>query len=305
MGDDDPSLSGEVSPRLRLNISIENITTETNAIVGAKRLDRKMRGGAQAHLIEADNGHYYVVKFRNNPQHRRILLNEWVAGMFLRCLGITTPDTAVIDLSEEFLQKSPDVCIRLGSNKVRVEPGRHFGSAYPGAPDRDCVYDFLPDVLLDNVVNLSEFLGVLAFDKWAANTDSRQSIFYRLKRGAASGGEDLVRKAFVVSMIDHGSVFDGGHWTYADSPLQGLYFRPLVYMNVRSFEDFQPWLDRIVHFPSNVVDDALKQVPAEWLDGDDGALNDLLTRLMARCNRVPDLIRESTRGRVNPFPNWK
>ena len=264
-----------------------------------------MRGGAQAHLIEADDGRYYVVKFRNNPQHRRILLNEWVSGMFLRCLGITTPDSAVVDLSEEFLQRNPDVYIGLGSKKVRVEPGRHFGSAYPGTPDRDCVYDFLPDVLLDKVVNLSEFLGVLAFDKWAANTDSRQSVFYRPKNGAATSYEYLVRKGFVVSMMDHGSVFDGGHWTYADSPLQGLYFRPVVYMNVRSFEDFQPWLDRIVHFPGNVVDDALKQVPAEWLDGDERALNELLTKLMARCKGVPDLIRESTRGRVNPFPNWK
>ena len=42
----------------------------------ALRFVRKMRGGAQAHLIEAHDGNYYVVKFRNNPQHRRILVNE-------------------------------------------------------------------------------------------------------------------------------------------------------------------------------------------------------------------------------------
>ena len=42
----------------------------------AVRHVRKMRGGAQAHLLEADDGHWYVVKFRNNPQHRRILVNE-------------------------------------------------------------------------------------------------------------------------------------------------------------------------------------------------------------------------------------
>jgi hypothetical protein len=40
--------------------------------VNARRFIRKMRGGAQAHLLEADDGDYYIVKFQNNPQHRRI-----------------------------------------------------------------------------------------------------------------------------------------------------------------------------------------------------------------------------------------
>jgi hypothetical protein len=35
-----------------------------------------MRGGAQSHLMRCDDGYYYVVKFQNNPQHRRILVNE-------------------------------------------------------------------------------------------------------------------------------------------------------------------------------------------------------------------------------------
>ena len=51
--------------------------------IQATRLIRKMRGGAQAHLLECDDGHFYVVKFRNNPQHRRILINEWIASVFL------------------------------------------------------------------------------------------------------------------------------------------------------------------------------------------------------------------------------
>ena len=39
--------------------------------VNAVRLIRKLRVGAQAHLMECDDGRFYVVKFRNNPQHRR------------------------------------------------------------------------------------------------------------------------------------------------------------------------------------------------------------------------------------------
>src|ERR1044071_5558897 len=40
---------------------------------------RRMRGGAQAHLMRADDGHFYVVKFQNNPQHLRVLANELLA----------------------------------------------------------------------------------------------------------------------------------------------------------------------------------------------------------------------------------
>ena len=44
---------------------------------------------------------------------------------------------------------------------------------------------------------------------------------------------------------------------------------------------------------------------AEWLDGDDEALERTLEKLLARRRRVADLIRDCVRGRVNPFPNWK
>ena len=59
--------------------------------VDARRFLRKMRGGAQAHLLEGADGHFYVVKFLNNPQHRRILVNEWIASVFLDYLGISAP----------------------------------------------------------------------------------------------------------------------------------------------------------------------------------------------------------------------
>lgn len=275
----------------------------TNAV----RLIRKVRGGAQAHLLECEDGRFYVVKFRNNPQHRRILVNEWIAGTFLRYLQVATPDMAMVNLSAAFLESNPEVHIQLGTRSIPIEPGWHFGSAYPGDPAKTAVYDFIPDLLLDKVVNLADFLGVLVFDKWTGNADARQSIFYRarLRQWTPGADEYLTKTGFVANMMDHGYVFDGPHWTFTDAPLQGLYFRPTVYQKVRSFDDFQPWLDRVENFPSDVVDDALKQLPPAWLNGDENAVETLVTKLLARRKRVRDLIRELLRGRVNPFPNWK
>jgi hypothetical protein len=269
--------------------------------VQARRLIRKMRGGAQAHLLECDDGHFYVVKFRNNPQHRRILVNEWIASTFLNYLQISTPETVIVDLPADFLASNPDVHIQLGSRHQAIEPGWHFGSKYPGDPAKVMVYDFIPDLLLDKVVNRNEFLGVLVFDKWIGNADARQSIFFRARIEQRSTRE---RQGFVAHMMDHGYVFDGPHWTFTDSPLQGLYFRPSVYIKVRSFHDFEPWLEQVIHFPEEIVDQALKQIPPAWLEGDEAALEILLTKLISRRKRVPDLIHACRSGRVNPFPNW-
>jgi hypothetical protein len=273
----------------------------------ATRLIRKMRGGAQAHLLQCDDGHFYVVKFRNNPQHRRILVNEWIASALLQYLEISTPPAELVKVSADFLDANPEVYIQLGSRHLPVEPGWHFGSRYPGDPAKVIVYDFIPDILLDKVANQNEFLGVLAFDKWIGNADARQSIFFRarLQPWPMSKRDRPAKTGFVAFMMDHGYVFGGPNWNFPDSPLQGLYFRPAVYRPVKSFDDFQPWLDRVVHMPEEIIDRALKQIPPEWLAGDEPAFDALLNRLMTRRKRVPDLIEGSRRGRIDPFPEWK
>lgn len=273
----------------------------------ARAFLRKMRGGAQSHLIEAEDGQYYVVKFQNNPQHRRVLINEWLAAEFLRYLQITAPAAAVIRLSENFLAANPEVSLQLGGRTVRATPGWHFGSRYPGDPNRVAVYDFIPDSLLQQVVNRVEFLGMLAFDKWTGNSNGRQAVFYRARFSQWSPRQEAppVAQGFVASMIDHGFAFNGPFWDFPDAPLHGVYHRPLVYEPVRGWKDFQPWLDQIVHFPEEVLDRASKGIPREWLDGEEDALDALLGRLLKRRPRVPDLIADCRRARPALFPNWR
>lgn len=266
-----------------------------------------MRGGAQAHLIEAADGHCYVVKFVNNPQHRRILVNEWIASVFLNYLGIASPVAEIVDISADFLAATPEAYMQLGSTRLAPEPGWHFGSRFPGDPARMVVYDFLPDTILGKIENLSDFAGALAFDKWMGNADARQSIFFRAKlRDWIPGSEaHALKMGFVTQMIDNGFVFDGPNWSFNDSALLGMYFRPMVYQNVRGLADFEPWLSRIVDFPEEVIDRAVKAIPPAWLANDEEALEVLLARLMKRRARVPELIEQSRQGRSDPFPAWR
>src|ERR1700693_1156483 len=225
----------------------------------AVRNVRKMRGGAQASLLEADDGHWYVVKFRNNPQSRRVLVNEQIAPVLLEDLKSSAPKAALIQSSREFLADNPEVHLTLGTRRIPVEPGWHFGSRYPGDPGRIAVYDFLPDALLPQVVNLEDFRAILVFDKWAGNADGRQCVFYRamVRREESRGG----RPGFVARMIDHGFAFNGPHWDFPESPLQGLYARRIVYETVRSLADLQPWLDQVRNLPEEVIDRGWKRIP--------------------------------------------
>lgn len=272
----------------------------------ARRFVRKMRGGAQAHLVEADDGCFYVVKFRNNPQGRRILVNEWFGSVLLRYLGVACPEPAIVNFPREFLDNAPEVGIQLGSARIRAEPGWHFGSRYPGHPDRVAVYDFVPDTLLERVENRNEFLGMLCFDKWTGNADARQSVFIRarVQEYAPALRTHPLRMGFVALMIDHGYLFNGPHWDFLDSATTGLYYRTMVYRDVRGFDDFHPWLERIEAFPEAVVDDAIRQLPPEWIPDDVDALDRLLNRLFERRRRVRDLLLACAGSGLNPFPNW-
>lgn len=273
----------------------------------ARNLVRKMRGGAQAHLIECDDGGHYVVKFTNNPQHRRILVNEWLACAFLRYLQVHVPETAVVELTPKFIEEHPDLYLSVGSRREQVPSGQHFGSKMAVHPDRVAVYDFLPDKLLYKIENRVDFLGTLVFDKWVSNADSRQAVFFRAraKTWTPLKGEAPARVGFFAQMIDHGFAFNGPHWEFQDSPIQGLYFRTTVYEQVTSLDSFQPWLEMVENFPVEVVDSAWKEIPRTWIEGDEDALEAMLERLLKRRPQVSTLMKEMRQKRTNAFPNWR
>lgn len=282
--------------------------------VNAVAFDKKMRGGAQAHLLRADETRpdgepiWYVTKFVENPQHRRILVNEWISSTLLQYLQISCPKVAVVQLTREFvLHESANVYLQLGSHRQEVKAGWHFGSQFPGDPARLAVYDYLPDTLLDQVYNARDFLGVLLFDKWTGNADARQAIFFRsrIRDWLDDPSIATMQKGFVAQMVDHGYVFGGPQWSFVDAPLQGLYYRHRVYRNVTGWRDFEPWLGRIETLPESILDEAYRKVPRDWLADDEEELEKLLARLYQRRASVRRLIEDCATFGQSPFPNWK
>lgn len=260
-----------------------------------------MRGGAQSHLMRCDDGYYYVVKFQNNPQHRRVLVNELLGTRLAARLGLPTVPGEVVDVSEELIRLTPDLAMELPHSRVPCNPGLQFGSRYPGDPRRITLHDFLPDEQLREVENLHDFAGMLVFDKWTCNTNGRQTVFLRADK--EPDGQDNPR--YETRMIDQGFCFNAGEWSFPDAPLRGLYTRNRVYQGVIGMESFGPWIDRLEkQVTERVLNVSLGEIPSEWYEDDYDALTRLLQRLHERRSRVPDLLLEAKRSTRRPFPNW-
>lgn len=272
-----------------------------NSRIFAVQYIRPMRGGTRAHLLRCSDGSDYVVKFQNNPQGARVLANDFLGTELARRLGLPAPVAAVIDVSEGLIKNSVEMTVNVGQNLVPCLPGPSFGSRYPNVEPSDDnpvpghVFDFLPPTHLRRVKNLSDFIGILAFDKWTCNLDQRQAVFLR-------GPKD---QSYSVIMIDHGCCFEGVNWDFHDAPSRGLYYPSIVYETVTGMNDFEPWLFRLEHeIDMTVLEQIAREIPLEWYECDSKALRRLLDRLDQRRSAVRDLLLATWKNSRRTFPNW-
>lgn len=256
---------------------------------------RRMRGGSQAHLLRASDNHFYVTKFRNNPQHDRILANEYLATKLGRLLGLPMPEVRVIDVSDWLVQNSPGLTIELTGISVRCPSGLQLGSRYAADPLETTIFDYLPDSTLHKIDNLQDFPRVLAFDKWTGNSDGRQAVYFK---GPA-------RLRYRAVFIDQGYCFNAGEWDFPDAPLRGTFARNSVYEGAVGWESFEPVLSRVEAIDPAIVWDIAHQIPPDWYQDDTRALSQLVASLHLRRPMVRDLITSFRNSTRNPFPNWR
>jgi HipA-like kinase len=298
---------------------------------------RRMRGGAQSHLMRCADENYYVVKFQNNPQHRRILVNELLGTRLASRLGLPTAPVEVVEVGAELIRLTPELCIELPRSRTPCAAGLQFGSRYPGDPRRMTLHDFLPDEKLREVENLHDFAGMLVFDKWVCNTNGRQTVFFEdaaranartpggiavseLGQGEVARGtfprsrgqseelreENGPGRAYRTVMIDQGFCFNAGEWNFPDAPLRGLYARSRVYEGVTGMDSFGPWLERMEkRITEKVLAELAEEIPPAWYDDDYDAVLRLLEQLRRRKPRVEELILSAKSSNRQPFASWR
>jgi len=256
---------------------------------------RRMRGGAQSHLMRCSDGNLYVVKFQNNPQHPRILANEMLATRLASHVGLPVPATAIVQVDQWLIDHTPDLRIELAHHSVKCWPGLQFGSKYPLNLGSDAqVFDYCPAESLVRVKNIRTFAGVLAFDKWTGNKDGRQACFYR---------KGFERK-YTATFIDQGYCFNAGEWNFPDALNLGIYRHLEVYGDITGWNSFEPWLSRIENIDFETISGIAADIPEEWYRGQRDALRCLATQLFKRRTMVRTLIMDFGRSSKTPFSNW-
>ena len=264
------------------------------AVVAVQAI-RRMRGGAQSQLMLGADGNLWVVKFKNNPQHLRVLANELIATRMAEAIGLTVPKSDVVEVSDWLVRNSPGMVVEAGRRgREACAAGLQFGSQFVGGLMPGQVVDYLPEPQMGEVRNLAEFAGMLVLDKWTGNCNGRQAVFER------KGRERKYRAVF----IDQGYCFNAGEWTFPDSPLRGVFARNLVYARVRGWDSFEPWISRVETFAADRLWQIAEEVPPEWYGGDSIVLEHLMEMLLERRSRVRELIEAFRESDREPFPNW-
>lgn len=261
---------------------------------------RRMRGGAQSHLMRCSDEQYYVVKFRNNPQGPRILANEMFASHLAMSLGLPVSEPDVVMVGQWLIEHTPEMFMRIGQERERCASGFAFASRFPCDPLRTPAYDFLPAGQLRLVDNLGDFAGMLVFDQWTCNCDSRQVVFHQL-----AGADGHAGPCYHATMIDQGYCFNGNQWNFPDAPRRGLYTTAAAYAGITGPEAFEPWLRRVEAFDDEFLDEAARAVPAEWYAGRTEELAALASALSDRRPLVRRLIEDCVRAAPSHFPHWR
>jgi hypothetical protein len=260
--------------------------------IEARQHIRRMGGGSQSHLMGCSDGHYYVLKLQGNPQGDRMLVNELVCAVLAEHLGLPIPRSAIVAVPNELIRESREMYTELLWGRAACRPGLCFGSRYPAA--ETAVFDMWPRSRLEDLKNLKDIAGILAFDIWTSNLDCRQLRFLQTSSGCR------------MTMFDNGDAFGRSNWTFVDKPR--FLMNPCLYLydHIDSMDAFEPWLSGIEALSKKTISSVAGLVPSEWYeDCDIVDLNNLLEGLGERRTRVRSLLISLSKGCPKLFPAWK
>ena len=190
---------------------------------------RDLRGGTQAVLAEASDGHLYVVKFNNNLQGANLPFNESAGTELYRALGLPTPAWMPLLVTDSFLDANPACRVQRSEDSVRPNAGLCFASRYLGEGG-DRLLEILPGGSFKRVNNHANFWLAWLVDICAGHTDNRQAIFMEDKTGWLNA-----------VFLDHGHMFGGPEGDEQRHFLASRYLDPRVYQELtpQAFNEFR------------------------------------------------------------------
>lgn len=230
-----------------------------------------------------------MVKFQQNDQGLKLLVNELVASHIAKRMGVPTPDVAVVYVGETFLESNPKFQTLYD---VPVRPGPQFGSRY-----FERVYDSVPS-LVGAVINREDFANIIAFDVATDNHDRCDNHYDNVL---------LIPQADDTSLrlvsIDHGSCFGGTYWS-ATGLVKAIgtwcaSLMPEMAFEIRGAHEFVGPTLAAKAITESCLEDIVLSVPSEWWSSEDER-DAIISYVMGQAHNIlPILCRNHSL-----FPKW-
>jgi hypothetical protein len=199
-------------------------------------------------LVQASDGHLYVVKFTNNLQGPNLPFNEAMGTELYRAGQLPIPTWLPLLVSPAFLNQNPGCWIQTETGRLRPSPGICFGSRFLGESGQRLL-EILPGTSFAKIHNRMSFWQAWMVDVCAQHADNRQAIF--IERSSE------LEPVF----MDHGHLFGGADGNKQPQPLASRYLDPRIYQpllkrDVRALKMMRPVdVDRLWHMADNLPDE--------------------------------------------------
>jgi hypothetical protein len=217
----------------------------------ACRFIRKLRGGSQPVLIEASDGAYYVLKFRNNPQGANVLFNDSAGTELFSACGLSVAPGKPVVVTASFVDRNPGCWMEAPYEMLRPEPGLCFGSLFLGSQGRRLL-EILPGNSYMRVRNRVSFWFAWLLDISCENADNRQAVFQQ----SADGSLDAC-------FIDMGHFLGGPKGNLNPHFLAAGYLDRRIYPDVTSNQVLEI-LQVVRELDIERLWRQLRATPAEW-----------------------------------------
>lgn len=237
------------------------------------------------------NDGYYIVKFAENKEGIKVLINEYIVHEICTLISINTPKAALIQIPTKFHD------VKLGDDAVTIEPGLAFGSKI--IPQ---VSVFFSHKQIQDVMNPITLFDMILLDHIIDNrdrdTNPRNILFCR---------EDGM-----VYLIDHERVFGAGScwdcYSLKNSApideIKNFIDSTSVYSHIRPYHDF----DRLIEVSAvkfkvvtkQSLHDIIYNVPSEWglsIQDKDGLIEYLHARFL-QIDYLVDLLKMHSKGGI-------
>lgn len=228
-----------------------------------------------------------VVKFLQNPQGPKAIVNELVGFGVARHLGLEYPQIGIVEVNASALPDNGTLTISFDDEPYTYKPGLHFYSKLLSSAADLTVFNF-DSMALQNPNMLA---GIVVLDLLLGNFDRKPNNSNLLLHR-----EDRLS----IKLIDLSMAFGSMIWEANDlrNPLlppvdQRIPYAGDISMLLKHIrrDDFDPYLARLDSLNTTVLESIVNQIPQSW--GTNGAERDaLLEYLKQRVDALPSYIQE-------------